>query len=90
MEDRKITIIDGDKEKEMEILFTFEADSNDPKFAGNKYVLYFDPKGDTSTILASKYDDDGHLFPIETDEEWDMVEEVLHAFEEEEAENQNK
>ena len=30
------------------------------------------------------YDDEGNLLPIETDEEWAMVEEVLGAFGEDE------
>ena len=37
-------------------------------------------------FYASIYDDDGKLLPIETDEEWEMVEEVLGAFSENEEE----
>lgn len=64
-------------EKEMEILFTFD---NKEK----KYVLFKDAKNDTDEIFASCYDDEGTLTPIETQAEWDMVEEVLGAFIEEE------
>ena len=31
-------------------------------------------------MYASIYDDEGKLFPIETPEEWEMVEEVFQSF----------
>lgn len=65
------------KEVEMEILFTF---SNDE--AGKQYVIFQAPNGEDE-VFASAYDEEGNLFPIETDEEWAMVEEVLGAFSEE-------
>lgn len=67
------------KEVAMEILFTFD---NEEK--GKKYVLFTNPDNDSEEIFASCYDDDGNLSPIETEEEWAMVEEVLGAFIEEE------
>ena len=78
--DKKLYITDENgAEKEMEILLTFEPDNS-----AKKYVLYYDPEVEDGDIFASIYDDEGHLFPIETQEEWDMVEEVLNAFNEEE------
>lgn len=63
------------KEVEMEILFTFD-DENRNK----KYVVFINPADDSEEVFASCYDDEGNLLPIETDEEWAMVEEVLGAF----------
>ena len=37
----------------------------------------------SSNVFAYSYDDEGNLSAIETDEEWEMVEEVLGAFSEE-------
>lgn len=64
---------DQGNEKEMTILFTFEKGKK-------KYVVYSDPSNEEE-VFASAYNEDGELFPIESDEEWDMVEEVLGAFE---------
>lgn len=66
------------KEVEMEILFTFANDET-----SKQYVVFVDPKDEDGEVFASCYDDDGNLLPIETDEEWEMVEEVLGAFNEE-------
>ncbi|MFV0382253.1 MAG: DUF1292 domain-containing protein [Breznakia sp.] len=66
-------------EVEMRILFTFD---NDEK----SYVV-FERKHDTSgEVFASIYTDEKELLPIETDTEWQMVEEVISAFQEEEHE----
>lgn len=67
------------KEMQMEILFTFE---NEEK--GKKYVVFADPQDESGEVYASAYDDAGNLLPIETDEEWSMVEEVLGAFSQDE------
>ena len=69
-------------EKEMEILFTFEDEEK-----GRKYVVFADPEDEGEEVFASAYDDEGNLMPVETDEEWQMIEEVIGAFvEDEEAE----
>ncbi len=80
--DRTLTIIDENgKEVACEILFTFHSD----EFNKN-YVLFFakgaDEKGENVEINAAVYADDGELFDVETDEEWEMLEEVLAEFEE--------
>ena len=65
-------------EKEMEILFTFEDEEK-----GRKYVVFADPEDEGEEVFAS-YDDEGNLMPVETDEEWQMIEEVIGAFQEDE------
>lgn len=67
------------KEVEMEILFTFDDEGR-----GKKYVVFCNLKDESGEVFASCYDDEGNLLPIETDEEWATVEEVLGAFGEDE------
>lgn len=62
-------------EMEMEILFTFEDEATK-----KKYVVFQDPQDEDGEAFASAYDEDGNLLPIESDSEWQMVEEVLGAF----------
>ncbi len=62
-------------EKRMVILFTFDSDDY-----GKQYVVFQDPDGEESEIFASAYTDDGELVPIDSDEEWDMVQEVINTF----------
>lgn len=79
MEDNKLVVVDEKgNEIEMEILFTFDDDARK-----KKYVIYFNPNDKQENLYASIYDDEGHLYPIEDDEEWDMVEEVIGTFMEE-------
>lgn len=62
-------------DKRMVILFTF--DSDDYK---KQYVVFQDPDNPDEEIYASAYTENGELLPIESDEEWDMVEEVINTF----------
>ncbi|WP_239254032.1 DUF1292 domain-containing protein [Listeria ilorinensis] len=70
-------------EEEFEILFDFDSEAFE-----KSYVLYF-PAGASDDeeieIMASSYIQDeegkqGRLEPVETDEEWDMIEEILATF----------
>ena len=77
IDDKQIIITDEDgTENRFEILFPFAGDDSDIQ-----YVLYYDPSN-PEEIFASRYYDDGHLEDIDSDEEWDMVEEVLNTFQE--------
>lgn len=62
-------------EKRMTILFTF-----DNEVTKKQYVVFQDPGQDEDEVYASAYDENGQLLPIETDEEWEMVEEVINTF----------
>ena len=69
-------------EKRMTILFTFESEDYQ-----RKYVVFEDPDAEDGEVFTSAYDDAGSLLPIDSDEEWAMIEEVIGAFvEDEEAE----
>ena len=68
-DDIEITKEDGTTIK-MKVLFTFK-DGNSDK----EYVLYYnpdDPKDDR--VYAYRYDQEGNLFEIETEEEWNKIE----------------
>ncbi len=77
MDESKLVVIDEEgHEIEMEIMFTFRDDRRN-----KSYVVYFDPNNEEETTLfASIYDEEGHLIPIESEEEWTMVEEVIESF----------
>ena len=51
--------------------------------AEKKYVIFQNPEDVSGEVYASCYDESGNLLPIETEEEWEMVEEVLGSFIEE-------
>lgn len=66
-------------EKRMTILFTFDNDE-----LKKQYVVFQDPDLETGEVYASAYNDQGELLPIENEEEWEMVEEVINTFVEDE------
>lgn len=68
---------DGNEVK-MTILFTFDAPD------GKQYVVFQNTNEDNGQVFASRYNEEGELLPIESDEEWDMVEEVINTFVEDE------
>ena len=76
MDVNKIQVIDDDgNELEFDVLFTFDSEDT-----GKKYVLYYDAEDENPQVYSSIYDDEGHLYPIETPDEWDMIEEVFNSF----------
>ncbi len=84
MEEKTFTVIDEEgKEKEFEVVLTFK--NPDTK---KSYVIYKLPGDENEEVFAAIYDEEstmgGNLMPIETDEEWDTLDEVLNAFLDEE------
>ena len=75
MNDNKIYITDDNGlEREMNILFTF--DMND-----KNYVVVYEG-GNDEELFALQYDEDGNLYVVEDEEELEMVQEVIDAFDE--------
>jgi uncharacterized protein YrzB (UPF0473 family) len=78
-----IVVDEQGNEIECEIVLTFKNDQ-----FNKSYVIYAVPGDEEDLVTASSYDEDatdgGELQPIESDEEWDMIEEVLSAFQDEE------
>lgn len=87
-----ITILDEEGNEELfEILLTFESEDFE-----KSYVLVY-PAGsseeDEIEIQAFSYQEnegglEGTLSPIDSEEEWDMIEEVLNTFVEEDEDDQ--
>lgn len=87
-EQEYVTIVDEDGNEELyQILFTFDSED-----FGKSYVLLY-PAGVTDdedveiqaySFVENEEGGAGDLLPIETKEEWDMVEEVLNTFMEDE------
>ncbi|WP_041808735.1 DUF1292 domain-containing protein [Evansella cellulosilytica] len=89
--DRRIIIPDENGDEHLfEVLFTFDVDAT-----GKSYMVLV-PEGSNESedeeieVHAFEYKEpegeDLALIPINTDEEWDMVEELLNTFTEEEME----
>lgn len=85
-DDQLITLIDDKGNEELyQVLFTFDSEDY-----GKSYVLLYPASAEDDEeveIQAFAFTPDengdasrGDLFPIEDDDEWDMVEEVLNTF----------
>ena len=66
---------DDGKEIEMKIYLTF--DMND-----KQYVVVYE-EGHEDELYPLVYDDEGNLYPVESEEEMSLIEEVVGAYEEE-------
>lgn len=77
LKDNQIIIEDDEgQEHLMEILFTYEHEERN-----KKYVFFYDPNNEEEVLVMS-YNDEGELFPVDDDEEYEEIEEVFNAFEE--------
>lgn len=87
--ENNITVVDEEGNEQLcEVLFTFDSEQ-----FGKSYVLYYPMGADendeeeieihASAFVPSDDNKDGELKPIETDEEWDLIEEMLNTFLEE-------
>ena len=82
IDDMQMTIKDDQgNEHLVEILFTYEHDERK-----KKYVFFYE-KDNPEEVIAMEYNDEGELFEIESDEEYEEVEEVFNTFVEEHPEN---
>jgi uncharacterized protein YrzB (UPF0473 family) len=93
-DDDRIVIPDENGDEHLfQVLFTFDVDAT-----GNSYMVLA-PEGSNESedeeieVHAFRYEEpeggDLSLYPIETDEEWNMVEELLNTFAEEDLEEEN-
>jgi uncharacterized protein YrzB (UPF0473 family) len=84
--EKQITVVDENGNEQLcEVLFTFESEE-----FGKSYVLYYpvgaenDDEEDieihASSFTPNEANEEGELEPVETDEEWDMIEEMLNTF----------
>lgn len=83
MEDKRFFVMDEDgNEVEYEIVLTFKSPETE-----KDYVVYKLP-GDSEEVMAAIYDESegetGRLIEIETEEEFEMIQDVLDSFMDEE------
>ena len=80
-DDTQMVVADSEgKEHLMQILFTYE---NDERKA--QYVFFYDTEDPEENVIVMRYIgelDSGELEPIEDDEEYEEVEEVFNAWQE--------
>lgn len=82
LDEKQITIEDDSGNRHiMEILFTYEHPERK-----KKYVFLYE-NGNEDEVIAMEYNDEGELLEIESDEEYEEVEEVFNAFMEEHPED---
>ncbi|EIJ78975.1 hypothetical protein PB1_15494 [Bacillus methanolicus PB1] len=92
--ENNITVIDEEGNEQLcEVLFTFDSEE-----FGKSYVLYYPVGSDgedddeieihASAFIPGEDSEEGELMPIETEEEWDMIEEVLNTFLDEQEEGE--
>ena len=84
MEEKTFTVVDENGvEKEFEVVLTFKSEE-----FGKSYVIYKTLDEESDEVFAAIFDekekDGGNLVQVETEEEWDMLEEVLESFLDEE------
>jgi uncharacterized protein YrzB (UPF0473 family) len=85
--DDNTLIITDELGQEMEAIIIMTFDSEE---FGKSYLVYQLKDDETGEYFAASFNpedgEEGNLIPIETDEEWDYVEEVLESFLEDEEE----
>ena len=80
--DDHITLTDEEGNESLyHVLFTFESEDY-----GKAYILVY-PDGEEEELSVEAYEykesetsGEGTLYPVETEEEWDMIEEVFNTF----------
>lgn len=78
-ENNRMMITDeSGQEREVEIILTFDDEK------GQSFVLFQDPQDTEDTVFAYSYDEDGNMNEVIDETEWNMCQEVLGAFMDEE------
>lgn len=92
-EKERIIIPDENGDEHLfEVLFTFDVDDTEQSYIA--VVPVEQAEDEEVEVYAFRYeekesDEDLSLFPIEDDDEWEMVEEMLQTLAEEEEEDEN-
>ncbi|MGV3488372.1 MAG: DUF1292 domain-containing protein [Tuberibacillus sp.] len=84
-EDRIIIPDENGEEHLFDVLFTFDVEETGKSYMVVKPVETSEDDEDDEydEVFGFRYeetDDEFNLYPIETDEEWDMVEEMINTF----------
>lgn len=60
--------------KNLTIYFTYYSEN-----FNKDYVIFYDPD-DQDSLIACSFDEEGHLFEIESDEEYNELDEIIDEF----------
>ena len=75
-DEKQMVVTDNEgKEHLMQILFTYDNEER-----GASYVFFYDTEDPNEEVIVMRYLESGELEPIEDDEEYDEVEEVFNAW----------
>jgi len=75
-DEKQMVVTDNEgKEHLMQILFTYDNEER-----GSSYVFFYDTEDPNEEVIVMRYLESGELEPIEDDEEYDEVEEVFNAW----------
>ena len=72
---RRVCFVKEKENYERRFYLTFDAN-------GKNYVIVYE-EGNDQELYSFTYDDEGNLFAVDDEEELEMVEEVVSAYEEE-------
>lgn len=76
--DNEMVVTDNEgKEHLMHILFTYDNEERE-----TSYVFFYEVGDNEENVMVMKYTTDGELEEIDDDEEYDEVEEVFNAWQE--------
>lgn len=64
--------------KELDIFFTYHSDT-----FNKDYIVFIDPD-DEDNLIAARYDENNNIYDIESDEEYDELDEVIEAYQSQE------
>ena len=74
--DNEMVVTDSEgKEHLMHILFTYDNEER-----GSSYVFFYEVGDNEENVMVMRYSGDGELEEIDDDEEYDEVEEVFNAW----------
>ena len=74
--EKQMVVTDNEgKEHLMQILFTYDNEERE-----TSYVFFYDTEDPNEEVVVMRYLESGELEPIEDDEEYDEVEEVFNAW----------
>lgn len=74
--EKQMVVTDNEgKEHLMQILFTYDNEERN-----TSYVFFYDTEDKDEEVVVMRYTEEGELSPIEDDEEYEEVEEVFNAW----------
>lgn len=95
MNENQITLINENGEEQLaDILFTFFSEETSKNYVVFSYAGSDEDEDEQVEVFAASYENEddlnGQLYPVETDEEWELIESALENYAEESEEYQTK